>query len=155
MLKSLSKDEVITVLILFPISWFTIKGITMYLDFPNYTILKILEMLLMSIIFFIVPFIYVKTIGYCILKLLSKNKQKLNVMEKEEFEKQQFLEKYGDEKVEFSDIFKLRVTYKNEKLKIWCSGVLDYNDIFVKVETVNSISELDHFQFGTLIEIVE
>jgi hypothetical protein len=62
----------------------------------------------------------------------------------------EFLEKYGNEKVEFSNMYKFRATYKNEELKIWCSGVLEYRGDIEKVETVNSIFDLEYFQFGVL-----
>lgn len=65
-------------------------------------------------------------------------------------EEKEFLAKYGNEKVEFSYMYKFRVTYINEELKIWCSGVLEYRDDFEKVETVNSIFDLDDFKFGML-----
>ena len=64
----------------------------------------------------------------------------------------EFLEKYGNEKVEFSNMYKFRATYKNEELKIWCSGVLEYRGNINKVETVNSIFDLECFQFGVQSE---
>lgn len=62
----------------------------------------------------------------------------------------EFLEKYGNEKVEFSNMYKFRATYKNEELKIWCSGTLEYRGDIEKTETVNSIFDLENFQFGML-----
>lgn len=62
----------------------------------------------------------------------------------------EFLEKYGNEKVEFSDMYKFRATYKNEELKIWCSGSVEYRGSIDRIETVNSIFDLEYFQFGTL-----
>ena len=62
----------------------------------------------------------------------------------------EFLEKYGNEKVEFLSMYKFRATYKNEELKIFCSGVVEYRDDITKVETVNSIFDLEHFAFEVL-----
>ena len=62
----------------------------------------------------------------------------------------EFLEKYGNEKVEFSNMYKFRVRYKNEELKIFCRGVVDYRADIEKVETVNSIFDLEDFEFGML-----
>ena len=62
----------------------------------------------------------------------------------------EFLEKYGNEKVEFSSMYKFRVMYKNEELKIFCRGVVDYRDDIEKIETVNSIFHLEDFEFGML-----
>jgi hypothetical protein len=69
---------------------------------------------------------------------------------KMEMSEKEFLEKYGNEKVEFSNMYKFRATYKNEELKIWCSGVLEYRGDIEKVETVNSIFDLEYFQYGVL-----
>ena len=62
----------------------------------------------------------------------------------------EFLEKYGNEKLEFSNMYKFRVMYKNEELKIFCRGVVNYRDDIEKIETVNSIFDLDDFEFGML-----
>lgn len=62
----------------------------------------------------------------------------------------EFLEKYGNEKVEFSNMYKYRATYKNDELGIWCSGNVGYKDIIEKTETVNYIFDLEHFKFGML-----
>jgi hypothetical protein len=67
-----------------------------------------------------------------------------------EMSEKEFLEKYGNEKVEFSNMYKFRATYKNEELKIWCSAVLEYSGDIEKVETVNSIFDLDYFQYGVM-----
>jgi hypothetical protein len=67
-----------------------------------------------------------------------------------ELSEKEFLEKYGKENVEFSSMYKFMATYKNETLKIWCSGILEYRGEIEKTETVNSIFDLEYFQFGTL-----
>jgi superfamily I DNA and RNA helicase len=59
-----------------------------------------------------------------------------------------FLEKYGNEKVEFVSMNKFRAFFRNEKLKIWCSGTLEYREDISRVETVNSVFNLDNFHFG-------
>jgi|688.fasta_scaffold169270_4 hypothetical protein len=69
-----------------------------------------------------------------------------------EITEKEFLQKYGNVNVEFSSMYKNRATYKNEDLKIWCSGVLEYRDTIEKVETVNSIFNLEYFQFGIISE---
>jgi len=61
---------------------------------------------------------------------------------------QEFLERYGDKKVYFSNIYKFKITFKNEELKIWRGGILDYRDDLSKEETVISIFNLDCFEFG-------
>jgi hypothetical protein len=58
-----------------------------------------------------------------------------------------FLEKYGNEKVEFLELYKYRVVYHNEELKFYCSGVLNQDSEMRKTETVNSVAKLDAFQF--------
>jgi hypothetical protein len=40
----------------------------------------------------------------------------------------EFLEKYGNQKVYFSSMYEYRAIYKNEKLNIWCSGVVESRD---------------------------
>lgn len=67
-----------------------------------------------------------------------------------EMTEKEFLEKYGNEKVEFSTLEKYRVIYTSEELKIYCSGVLGYRDNIKKIETVNSIFNLEHFEFGVI-----
>lgn len=63
---------------------------------------------------------------------------------------QEFLQKYGNEKVYFSSMYKFRASFRNEELKIWCSGMLEYNNEISYEETVNSIFDLDYFLFGVL-----
>ena len=60
----------------------------------------------------------------------------------------EFLEKYGNENVEFSNMYKYRVIYKNVDLNIWCSGILEYRSSIDEIETVNSISQENDFDFG-------
>src|SRR6056297_1226477 len=62
----------------------------------------------------------------------------------------EFLAKYGNEKVEFSSIYKFKVTYKNEELKIWCSGIIESRDRVDRTETVYDIYNLDDFCCGFL-----
>ena len=63
---------------------------------------------------------------------------------------QEFLQKYGNEKVYFSSMYKFRAIFRNEELKIWCSGVLEYKDDISYEEVVNSIFYLEYFQFGVI-----
>ena len=63
---------------------------------------------------------------------------------------QEFLQKYGNEKVYFSSMYKFRATFINEELKIWCSGALDYRDDISYEETVNSVFNLEYFEFGVI-----
>jgi hypothetical protein len=58
-----------------------------------------------------------------------------------------FLEKYGNEKVEFLELYKYRMVYHNEQLKFYCSGALNQDSEMRKTETVNSVAKLDAFQF--------
>jgi hypothetical protein len=67
----------------------------------------------------------------------------------------EFLEKYGNEEVEFSSMYKFRAIFRSVKLNIWCSGVLEYRGDISKIETVNSIFDLEYFQFGFLTETIE
>lgn len=62
--------------------------------------------------------------------------------------KKYFLQKYGKQKLEFSNMYKFRATYKNEELGIWCSGIIEYRNEIQKEETVNSLSDLEYFTFG-------
>jgi len=62
----------------------------------------------------------------------------------------EFLQKYGNEKVEFKSMCKYRALYRNEELKIWCSGLVEYREDIENIETVNSIFNLDSFQFGII-----
>ncbi len=65
---------------------------------------------------------------------------------------QEFLEKYVSAKLKFSNVYKHRVTYINEDLRIWCKGDLECRDSVNLEETVNSIFQLDNFEFGTINE---
>ena len=65
---------------------------------------------------------------------------------------QQFLEKYGHEKVWFSRMYKYRVNYENEKLNIWCSGVAAPRDDINREETVLTVFDYDDFEFGFIHE---
>lgn len=60
---------------------------------------------------------------------------------------QEFLQKYGSEKVFFSYLDKLRAVYRNDELGIECSGILDYRDSICSEETVMGIFQLDSFEF--------
>jgi hypothetical protein len=62
--------------------------------------------------------------------------------------KKDFLQKYGKQKLEFSNMYKFRATYKNEELGICCSGIIEYRNEIQKEETVNSLSDLEYFAFG-------
>jgi hypothetical protein len=62
----------------------------------------------------------------------------------------QFLQRYRNEKVYFSSMYKFRATFRNEELKIWCSGIVEYRDDLSYEETVKSVSCLECFQFGVL-----
>lgn len=66
----------------------------------------------------------------------------LNLTERE------FLEKYGGEKVYFTGMYKFRAFYENKELGIYCSGVVYYRQSISYKETVNSVFDLDEFQFG-------
>lgn len=63
---------------------------------------------------------------------------------------QEFLQKYGNEKVYFSSMYKFRASFRNEELKIWCSGMLEYRNEILYEETANSVFDLDDFLFGVL-----
>ena len=63
---------------------------------------------------------------------------------------QEFLQKYGTEKVYFSYIHRYSAMFVNEDLKIWCSCDLEYSDDISFEEMVNSIFDLGHFQFGLI-----
>lgn len=65
---------------------------------------------------------------------------------------QQFLEKYGDEKVWFSRMYKYRVKYENEKLNIWCSGVAAPRDDINREETVSTVFDYADVEFGFINE---
>ena len=65
---------------------------------------------------------------------------------------EQFLEKYGQEKVCFSSMYKYRAVYKNEKLNIWCSGVTESRDDIRHEETVLTVFDLEYFRFGFISE---
>ncbi len=60
---------------------------------------------------------------------------------------QEFLQKYGNEKVYFSSMYKYKAIFRNEELKIWCSGTLEYRDEISYEETVWSVACLDNFSF--------
>lgn len=60
----------------------------------------------------------------------------------------EFLEKYGNEKVYFTGMYKFRAMYENKELGIYCSGVLEYRGDISYEETVNSVFDLEYFQFG-------
>ena len=62
----------------------------------------------------------------------------------------EFLLKYGNENVAFSECYKCRMTYKNTELGIVVSGTVEYRDSLNCVETVNEIFQLDNFQFTVL-----
>ena len=60
----------------------------------------------------------------------------------------EFLEKYGNEKVYFTEMYKFRAVYENKELGIYCSGVVEYRGDISYKETVNSVFDLEYFQFG-------
>lgn len=63
-------------------------------------------------------------------------------------EVKEFLEKYGNEKVYFTGMYKFRAMYENKELGIYCSGVIEYRGDISYEETVNSVFDLEYFQFG-------
>lgn len=60
----------------------------------------------------------------------------------------EFLEKYGNEDVEFSEMYKHRAIYTNEELNIWCSAIIEYRSSIYKIEMVKCIAQEDGFKFG-------
>ena len=60
----------------------------------------------------------------------------------------EFLEKYGNEKVYFTGMYKFNAMYANKELGIYCSGLLDYRDEISYEETPNSLSQLEEFKFS-------
>ena len=60
----------------------------------------------------------------------------------------EFLEKYGNEKVYFTEMYKFRAVYENKELGIYSSGVVEYRGDISYKETVNSVFDLEYFQFG-------
>lgn len=60
----------------------------------------------------------------------------------------EFLEKYGNEKVYFTGMYKFRAMYENKELGIYCSGVVEYRDGISYEETINSVFDLEYFQYG-------
>ena len=59
----------------------------------------------------------------------------------------EFLEKYGDENVYFTNTYKRGITYRNEELGITVYGVMDYRDDMSYEETIRSVSYLEGFYF--------
>ena len=59
----------------------------------------------------------------------------------------EFIEKYGKEKVYFSNLHKTRITYENKELGIKCIGSVEYRDDMNYEEDVHNISFLDDFIF--------
>ena len=45
-------------------------------------------------------------------------------------------------------MYKFRAMYKNKELGIYCSGVVEYRGDISYEETVNSVFDLEYFQFG-------
>ena len=82
----------------------------------------------------------------CMAVILYLIKQKNNMVN--QMTQTEFLEKYGNENLEFSNMYKYRVIYKNKELGIWCSGIIEYRSSIDKIETVNSISQENDFDFG-------
>ncbi len=64
----------------------------------------------------------------------------------------EFLEKYGNENLEFSNMYKYRTIYKNGELGIWCSAIVEYRSSINKIETANSISQENDFDFGFIVK---
>ena len=61
----------------------------------------------------------------------------------------EFLEKYGSEKVYFEEIYKFTVKYSNKELGIYCSGTIDYRSVLSDTEIINDLfRELINFSFG-------
>jgi len=65
---------------------------------------------------------------------------------------EQFLEKYGNQKVYFSSMYKYRAIYKNGTLNIWCSGVVQSRDDIRSQEKVLTVFDLEYFEFGFISE---
>lgn len=64
----------------------------------------------------------------------------------------EFLYKYGGEKVLFTVMDKYKAIYQNDKLGIFCSGIVNYRDSICHEETVMDIFNLDCFEFGFIQE---
>jgi hypothetical protein len=62
-------------------------------------------------------------------------------------EENEFLEKYGREKVYFVHMDKFRAFYENKELGISCSGVVEYRGMISYEETVYTVFDLEYFQF--------
>jgi hypothetical protein len=63
---------------------------------------------------------------------------------------EEFLEKYGNEKVYFQRMYKHSVYYKNTELGFWCKATIEYDDEIEVEETVNSVFQFNYFDFGLL-----
>ena len=64
----------------------------------------------------------------------------------------EFLEKYGNQKVYFSSMYEHIAIYKNEKLNIWCSGLVESRDDISIEEKVLTVFDLEYFRFGFISE---
>ena len=63
---------------------------------------------------------------------------------------QEFLDKYGNEKVYFTNMYKFTARYENKKLGIYCAGTVNYRDTISYEEKVYSVSGLEDFEYGEL-----
>ena len=59
-----------------------------------------------------------------------------------------FLKQYGSIPLNFVEMYKYRVTYKNEELGITCSGHIEYRDDMKAIETPLSLAQLEYFGFA-------
>jgi hypothetical protein len=60
----------------------------------------------------------------------------------------EFLEKYGNEKVYFTKMYKFRAMYENKELGIYCSGGVEHRADISYEETVNTVFDFEYFQFS-------
>lgn len=64
----------------------------------------------------------------------------------------EIIEKYANEECEFSNLYKGRVIYRCEKIKMLFFGTVEYRDDLNKIETVWSLSQLENFDWGEIRE---
>jgi hypothetical protein len=63
----------------------------------------------------------------------------------------ELIKKHGQEEAEFDNLYKNQIHYKHKGLGLYFTMTVEYRDDFSRLESIMSLSQMDDFDFSTII----